>query len=465
MTFTSETIFEKLHYVYSRSNKALLTVRKQKYADAPLEEVWKAVCESKSEEMEVIPGVFVNEAGKWLTFERRTDGSVSGCITAMFDPSRFEVWFILTILTNGAICFAPRGPFDASVPEKVTQLFETLIKNSARVDRWAEGRAGFVKSVEFFVSRNIPIEAVLPAFPCKSSNFNKVASCFPDKGEELALLQVIDFVQAVEAVYPPGLKFFIVSDGHVFSDCIHVDDDVVDLYGEKLQELYQKVKPDGFDGIEFRGLNDCFVSDDKHVIAGDLAAVHVDHHVPTQLAEETETNRKILMLGCDDNAQVLREQISTPNHPRLYLYRGFNKFMAEDLAETEIAKLISRKKFKKLTSAVAFEMIRRNDAYSNLVELVFPFHLRLSIHAHHNAGPKYGICLLSRDICAPAGHNKDEEDRLLHIPTPWHNSVFKIENSDKYIVSPSLLSAEIDKQGELVGGWDEAERCFVYTLP
>lgn len=443
----------------------MLAAKKQKYADAPLDEIWASVESSLSNPTEVAPGVLARDAGNWLTFEKNAGDDIVGCVTAAFNPNRFDIWFISTILTNGAIAFAPPTAPNSTVATQVTELFETTIKNTAREDRWSEGRDAFIKNVDFFVSRNVPIEAVLPAFPCKSSNYNKVATCFPDKGEELALRSIIAFVQGVEEIYPPGLKFFIVSDGHVFSDCIHVDDDMVDLYGQKLQELYHQVKPADFDGVEFRGLNDCFRSVDKHLIAAELEATIVDHHVPTQLSEETEANRKILMLGCDDNAQVLREQITTPNHPRLFLYRGFNKFMTEDLADTELAKLMSKKKFKKLASAVAFEMIRRNDAYSNLVELVFPFHLRLSIHAHHNGGPKYGICLLSRETCTPANHNQDQEDRLLHIPTPWHNSVFRIENSDKYVVSPSLLAGEIERRGELVGGWSEEERCFVYRLP
>ncbi len=36
--------------------------------------------------------------------------------------------------------------------------------------------------------------------------------------------------QDLVKIYPPGMKIWIVSDGHVFSDCIGVDDDVVSTY-------------------------------------------------------------------------------------------------------------------------------------------------------------------------------------------------------------------------------------------
>ena len=42
----------------------------------------------------------------------------------------------------------------------------------------------------------------------------------------------------------------------------------------------------------------------------------------------------------------------------------------------------SRSQQRRLAARVAFDMILRNEAYSNLVELAFPHHVRLSIHAH-----------------------------------------------------------------------------------
>lgn len=461
MTFANKTTFERIHYIYSRDEKRFLTLRKQKFANASAEVIWDAM---SSDKFTTTSGLNIADLGKWLAFETVFDDGIVGVITEHFGPSHFDLWFILTILKNSHIKHqgTPNDAKGGMYAQAVTVLFEDSLRNVAREDRWSEGKDHFAESVRFFTSRNAPILTVLPAFPCKSSNYDKVASCFPDMGEELALRRIIEFVTAVEEIYPPGLKFYLVSDGHVFSDCIHVDDDMVDAYFTKLEAMYQRVKPPGFNGIIFRGLNDCFESDERSIVAELLQSVEVDHHIPTQLDEETEMNRKVLMLGCDDNADVLRKQIMTPNHPRLYLYRGFNKFMYEDLSQTELAKNISRKKYKKLISQVAFEMIRRNDAYSNLVELIFPFHVRFSIHAHPNHGPKYGVRLLDPKICTMAGHNQNEEDRLLHIPTPWHNSIFKMVGSDKYIVSPSKLAKELEVNLGVKGGWDQDQLVFLY---
>lgn len=473
MTVTAKTIYERIQYIYSRNQKSFLSLRTQKTGNISETELWECMQNAgDSDEDAVYGNMSVKTISGRLVFECDNNQTISGLVTEAFEPSKFDLWFMKTVLQNGAIVF-PRASLSeqvnnlslgsATVAETIAEIFESTIKHSARVDKWNEGRSKFIQNVEFFTMRGLPVEAVLPAFPCKSSNIHKVASATPDKGEELALERIVEFVQAVGNVYPPGMKFFIVSDGHVFSDCINVDDDVVDEYTNNLKKMYERVKPKGFDRILFRGLNDCFASSTKSFVEPMLLEVTIDHYLDTKLDSETETNRKILMVGCDDNADTLREEINTPQHPRLFLYRGFNKFMLDDLTQYQAAKKLSGKKYKKLVSQVAFEMIRRNDAYSNLVELMFPFHLRLSIHAHPNCGPKYGIRLLDPTRCAPQNHNQDVEDRLLHIPTPWHNAIYRVEGKAKMVVGASSLALEYDQSEEYSGGWHAEDGCFVYA--
>ncbi|GEQ67044.1 hypothetical protein JCM33374_g707 [Metschnikowia sp. JCM 33374] len=467
MTVQEKTVFERVHFVYCRDESSFLNCRTQKVATKNETEAWS--CLSKAENMNdrkfaKFADIEIKTSNELVFFEKKSGDSIVGVATEIFRPDVFDMWFLKTILENGDLKFTKKasGKFEKSAVD-FTKIFETTIRNVARVDRWEEGREAFIENVSFFTSRQIPIEAVLPAFPCKTQNRDKAHGSEPDMGEVLSIQRIIQFVQKVNKIYPPGMKFYIVSDGHVFSDCIGVDDDVVDTYTAQLIQLYEDIKPEGFNGIFFKGLNDCFESSSKYNVATILEDTKIEHHLDTMIDEETDLNRKILMFGCDDNDNLLREQIKTPGHSRLFLYRGFNKFMSEDLSQTSMAKRLSGKKFKKLVSFVSYEMIRRNDAYSNLVELVFPFHLRLSIHAHPNSGPKFGIRLLDPAICSTGCHNQDEEDRLLHIPTPWHNTIFKISDEPKIIVSPAKLSREYENDEDYTGGWDETQRCFIFT--
>lgn len=104
--------------------------------------------------------------------------------------------------------------------EAIVDLFDSLLRYQVPDDRWhLEGREYFLSKVQYFTSRNLQIELCLPAFPCKSSNPEKVGGILPDKGEEMALRRLHEFVEDVQKIYEPGARVWIISDGHVFSDC------------------------------------------------------------------------------------------------------------------------------------------------------------------------------------------------------------------------------------------------------
>lgn len=106
------------------------------------------------------------------------------------------------------------------VSSAIVDLFDRHLRYEVPNDQWdAKGREFFLSKVQHFTSRNLRIEMCLPAFPCKSSNPKKVAGKLPDKGEEMALRTLHDFVRHVEEIYEPGARVWIISDGHVFSDC------------------------------------------------------------------------------------------------------------------------------------------------------------------------------------------------------------------------------------------------------
>lgn len=131
--------------------------------------------------------------------------------------------------------------------------------------------------------------------------------------------------------------------------------------------------------------------------------VDVPHYVETRRTARAELCRQLLMALCQADRDVLRSLIKESDGSSLALYRGFSRFMLEDLALHPSCVRSSQSQRKKLATKVAFEMImvshlvahplvrsivpvltqcyQRNQAYSNLVELLFPQHVRLSIHA------------------------------------------------------------------------------------
>ncbi|KAJ5107931.1 hypothetical protein N7456_004606 [Penicillium angulare] len=305
----------------------------------------------------------------------------------------------------------------------------------------------------------------LPAFPCKSSNLEKVAGVLPDRGEELALRRLYSVLRQIESIYEPGAKLCIISDGHVFSDCIGVDDDQVDEYGDRLLELNQTIgaQMGQTDQIIFKSLKDVFNTSPEEILgesnARQITFPTLNHYLETTISPDTEFCRQAMTIGCQPSRESLRSQIQSQDPAILSLYRGFSRFMLEDLAQHPRFQTMSKSQRKKTTEKTSFEMILRNQAYSNLVELCFPDYVRLSIHAHVNSGPKFGITLFERaktrvidDLGDLESIAKPSHD-LLHIPTPWHNCVFQMVGSDITYVTKSKVIQDALESTTVRGGW------------
>src|SRR6185295_18223554 len=95
--------------------------------------------------------------------------------------------------------------------------------------------------VRRFVRAGEPVHFLLPAFPAKSANPQKVLGRLPDKAEELALGFLERVCAEIGDLYPPGARITICSDGRVFSDLVGVTDDDVTAYGQEIDELMERI--------------------------------------------------------------------------------------------------------------------------------------------------------------------------------------------------------------------------------
>jgi hypothetical protein len=105
------------------------------------------------------------------------------------------------------------------ITENIVSIFVATLKNIASKDEWNMGSSLFKRRVLDFVVRDERIQMALPAFPCKSPSSRKVVGVGPDMAERVALQTLRTFARDVSTIYSPGVSIWIVSDGHVFSDC------------------------------------------------------------------------------------------------------------------------------------------------------------------------------------------------------------------------------------------------------
>jgi len=139
----------------------------------------------------------------------------------------------------------------------------------------------------------------------------------------------------------------------------------VDEYGRKLKDMNCAIalSRGRTDRVDFKSLVDILqleksISEAELSNLGDeLHIADIDHHIATQVTQMAELCRRILMAGCQSNRSAIRAKIESQDVPLLALYRGFSRFMLEDLELHPETQSMSRSKQRKLSVKVSFEMI------------------------------------------------------------------------------------------------------------
>jgi pyoverdine/dityrosine biosynthesis protein Dit1 len=230
------------------------------------------------------------------------------------------------------------------------------------------------------VTAGEPVHFVLPAFPAKSASARKVLGKLPDRAEELALAYLENVCSQVRALYPPGARITICSDGRVFGDLVGVSDGDVTSYGRGIESLLERLDARSLDTFH---MEDLFETADFGRMRDQLSAHYAE---PIERIE-----------------QRVRDY---PRHRALF--NGIHRFHFEERAESTGA--ASRTQVREACKTLAYQVIRRSDAWGRLVAECFPTSVRLSIHPQDPHSEKIGILL------------GEAEDAWM---TPWHGAAVR----------------------------------------
>lgn len=225
------------------------------------------------------------------------------------------------------------------------------------------------------IAERRPLELVLPAFPAKAPNPRKVLGKVPDAAEELALRTLGALVEELRALHPPGVALVLCSDGHVFADAVGVADADVTRYRRELDAMARAIVGDALRS---------FALEDASPSRGHAAS------------------RAWLLDRWADPVERIRERAAASPALRTQV-DGIHRFLAEDARGADPS--ISASQARKRTRELAYEVVRRSEAWGRLVAAAFPGAVRLSIHPQPDVSDKIGVHLLAT------------EDAWL---TPWH---------------------------------------------
>jgi pyoverdine/dityrosine biosynthesis protein Dit1 len=255
------------------------------------------------------------------------------------------------------------------------------------------------------VRANQPVTFVLPSFPGKSPNLEKVLGPLPDFAEQLALNFLGNLCRRIKSYYTPGIKIVLCSDGRVFSDVVGMKDIHVTAYQMGLKNLIETM---GLNDLMTFSLEDFYkdlsftqmVDEVMHHYGSTLYDLKQKIHkgaAPFPLAEEQEAHR---------------------------MFCGVTRFLFEDSLFQGQTK--SRSALQKEARTKAYELIRRSNAWGALIAERFPDAVRLSIHPQTCGSKKLGIRLI------------DNESWM----TPWHGVA--VETSSGYVL---LKRSQAERMG------------------
>jgi pyoverdine/dityrosine biosynthesis protein Dit1 len=225
------------------------------------------------------------------------------------------------------------------------------------------------------------LQLILPAFPAKSPSRRKTLGHLPDHGEELALRNVNRLCERITAMYPPGCRIIVCSDGRVFADIVRVSDRDVTEYNTEIRRL---VKVWGLAHIDFFDLDDVYPG-----------------------VKDFSILREELMVTYGESLASLQQRCRTELEARA-MYNGIARFLFEDFFGLDEFSGMSRTAVRDVANLAAYRVIQRSNAWGRLLAERTPQCLRLSIHPQFRVAEKIGINLIGITDC---------------WSTPWHSVV------------------------------------------
>lgn len=218
-----------------------------------------------------------------------------------------------------------------------------------------------------------PLVLLLPAFPAKSPNPQKVLGTLPDMAEHVALRALQSLCEELEEAHPSGVRLLLCSDGLVFADVVRVSDADVLAYGAEIDRILEELPR-----LRRFDLSHAF---------GESSPAEARTRLLTSWAESEDE-----LASVTKSSRSLGAQLD-----------GMHRFMFEDAIA--LSPQTSRTQARKEARVTALEVLRRSRAWGRMLSSFFPDAVRLSIHPQPRVSEKIGV------------HMIPTHDAWL---TPWH---------------------------------------------
>ncbi|CCN47814.1 putative Pyoverdine biosynthesis protein PvcA [Vibrio nigripulchritudo MADA3029] len=263
----------------------------------------------------------------------------------------------------------------------------------AQTDASFQGLVKLKQQIRDYVANDGQIKLLLPAFPCKTNNLDKVLGHKPDMGEYLVLRKFVKAIRDIQAVYKPGVTFYIFSDYHTFSDYISVDLEHHYEYSDELRKMVESMNCSDY-----------------------LKIVNFEHFEAFDGLTDDQYFRGLKDKFGDPSYEQNFAELKLRNNKMNNTYLGLKKFMNQD--QKHVLSKYSYKSRRQRLAEIAKGMMVQGKALDSFLQAHFGDCIRLSIHEHPMVGKKYSLFLF-------------EEKQF---KTPWHSTMMFDSTTGKFVV-------------------------------
>ncbi|KXG53870.1 Pyoverdine biosynthesis [Penicillium griseofulvum] len=295
------------------------------------------------------------------------------------------------------------------VPQKVIEVLKRFCLHSSKDGHQKDvGRVfeSMPEKLKINITANRPITMVLPAFPWKSPNQDKVLADGADLGEELGLAKLNHLCEDISKIYPYGARLILICDGPVYNDLVGVPDDECYDYGIEIRKIAQEKH---FSSIQFvRLMNLLGLGDGEKISKADylrlVATVREKLMSPTYFDPKFDIE---LELKTNPDTRTTYESYFSRISEDLKWAKGLDPIVAADpaLYAAEVSKMA-----KTMINRLIF-----SQAYEAVINDTLGKYIRLSIH------PSLGLNKVSIPLLGQGD---------LFGDMPWHASVAVLSNGE-----------------------------------
>lgn len=258
---------------------------------------------------------------------------------------------------------------ESTIADKILVIFKKRNLTLEEKKTLRKNNDEFVKNINHFIEKNLPILFTITQFAFKIPNPLKTTSKIPDLGELAFLSQLYDITQIIKHIYPPGAKIIIFGESFVFYKTVGISKKEASKYFNLIKKWIKFFRWDSLILTDLKILDRQITGFDREY------AKNLSYHKIGWKNNDVNVRRVI-----EQTMKTLYLSMNTRRFPINLLMDIYNKgVLTESLVK--IRKKISEETFKAVFPYLAYH---RTISTTNMADVLFRSSIKISFTQNPN---------------------------------------------------------------------------------